>query len=187
MDCPGFGASGPEGALPSLAAQAAALAPLLVTRGGRRTILVGHSLGGPIIAQAAVDFPDRAGPLVIVAGSLDPGLERIHWAQRVGAWPPVAALLPRALRNANAELMVLEPQLAALGPRLAAIACPVAIVRGTRDQLVPFANVAFMQQSMAGAARMEVMTLQDRNHFLPWNSMDMVRRAISWAAGAGPC
>lgn len=187
VDRPGFGQSGPEGAVASLARQAAALRPLLVERDGRRAILVGHSLGGPIIAQAAADMPDLAGPLVIVAGSLDPGLERIHWAQHVGAWRPVRALLPRALRNANAELMALEPQLAALAPRLAGVACPVAIVHGTRDGLVPYANVAFMTQRMTGAARMEVMTLPDRNHFLPWNSMDTVREAIAWAAEADAC
>jgi pimeloyl-ACP methyl ester carboxylesterase len=187
IDRPGFGQSGPDGPVVSLAGQATALKPLLVERAGRRPILVGHSLGGPIIAQAAADMPDHVGPLVIVAGSLDPGLEKIHWAQHVGAWRPVEALLPRALRNANAELMALEPQLAALAPRLAGITCPVAIVHGTKDGLVPYANVPFMQQRMTGAARMEVMTLADRNHFLPWNSMDDVRAAIDWAARAGAC
>lgn len=187
IDRLGFGKSGPDRAVTSLARQSAALKPLLVARDGRRPILVGHSLGGPIIAQAAADMPDLVGPLVIVAGSLDPGLERVHWAQHVGAWRPISALLPRALRNANAELMALEPQLAALAPRLAGITCPVAIVHGTRDDLVPYANVPFMRQRLAGTQRMEVMTLPERNHFLPWNSMAEVRAAIAWAAGAGGC
>src|SRR5689334_6231318 len=59
IDRPGFGRSDPYGAVPSLADQAAALAPLLVQRGGHWPIVVGHSLGGPVAARLAADHPDE--------------------------------------------------------------------------------------------------------------------------------
>lgn len=181
VDRPGFGASGPAGAVDSLQVQAGALGPLLVRRGERRPILVGHSLGGPIVAQAAVDHPGKIGALVILAGSLDPALERIRWAQPLGDWPGIRSMLPRAVRNANRELMALKPQLEALAPRLAELNCPVVIVHGTEDRLVPFANVAFMQRMMTGT-QPRIVVLKGRDHFLPWKEAPEVRRAIKLAA-----
>lgn len=180
VDRPGFGASGPDAALPSIPAQAAALAPLLVERRGKWPILVGHSLGGPIVVQLALDNPGRVGALVIAAGSLDPGLERIHWAQPIGDWPPIRSLLPRAYRNANQELLALKPDLERLSPRLATLRCGIQIVHGTDDDLVPIENVAYMRANLK-AATLRVTELAGRNHFLPWTSRDAIDAAIDRA------
>ena len=187
VDRPGFGQSGPPDAVSSVADQAKAIAPLLVARGGNLPILVGHSLGGPIVAQVAADSPGKVAAVVILAGSLDPGLEQIHWAQPMGEWPGVRSMLPRAIRNANRELMALKPHLEALAPRLAELRCPVVIVHGTEDRLVPYANVPFMTRMMTGT-RPQVIELPGRDHFLPWNEAEEVRRAIAMATEAKqPC
>lgn len=178
LDRPGFGATTPTGAQPSLAAQAAAVAPLLVDRGGGWPILVGHSLGGPIVAQVALDNPGRVGGLVLLAGSFDPALEHVYAVQRMGEWPGIRSALPRSLRNANAELMALKPQLAALAPRLARLRCRVAVVHGAKDRQVPSANVAFLRPRLA-AARLTVRTLAGVNHFLPWNSQGIVEETMA--------
>jgi pimeloyl-ACP methyl ester carboxylesterase len=179
VDRPGFGRSGPDDAVVSLREQSDALAQIIRTEGGKPAVLIGHSLGGPIIAQAAVDYPELIAALVIVAGSLDPALEDVPFIQYVGDTWPVSALLPRMLRNANREIIALEPQLAALAPRLAAIKVPVTIVHGTKDDLVPFANVAFMKKHMTGTTAMDVTVLDGQNHFLPWNSKRAVDEAIA--------
>lgn len=181
IDRPGFGESGPEGPVVSLEAQAAAVAALLPAD-GRRAILVGHSLGGPIVALVAIRHPDRVAAVVMLAASLDPGLERIHPLQPVGAWGPIRAMLPRAIRNANAELMALKPELERLAELLPGLTAPVLIVHGTKDSLVPFANVAFMQARMTGACRLETVVLAGEDHFLPWAAEPAVRQAIGRAA-----
>jgi pimeloyl-ACP methyl ester carboxylesterase len=183
VDRPGFGRSGPERAVVPLQEQAAALAPLLVEKGGGWPILVGHSLGGPIVARLAADQPGKVGALVILAGSLDPGLEQVHWAQPVGEWPGVRSMLPRTLRNANLELMGLKPHLEALAPLLERIECPVLIVHGTADKLVPYANVRFMKARFA-RAELEVTTIREGDHFLPWNRQGEIRSAILRAVEA---
>ena len=181
IDRPGFGDSGPDDAVVSLREQADAVAALIRASGAKRAVLIGHSLGGPIVAQTAVDHPELVAALVIVAGSLDPGLENVPFIQYVGDTWPISALLPRWLRNTNRELLALEPQLEALAPRLAGISIPVTIVHGTNDDLVPFANVDFIKKHMTGTKAMDVTVLDGLNHFLPWNSKDKVDAAIAKA------
>lgn len=179
IDRPGFGNSEPE-AVPELERQALVLGALMKDQEAP-VILVGHSLGGPIIAQAAIDYPEQVGALVILAGSLDPALEKINPLQHVGKWWPVSSLLPRALYNANLEIFALEIELENLAKNLHLIEIPVLIVHGTQDRLVPYDNVAYMKQKLTNA-RVDVVTLEGQNHFLPWNSREAVDQAIKTAA-----
>ena len=180
LDRPGFGRSGPPGAITSLVDQSAAVLALMPDD-RRPVVLLGHSLGGPIVARVAADHPERVAGLVMLAASLDPALEAIHPMQYVGAWGMVKPLLPRALRNANAELMALKPELEALALALPRIRARVVIVHGTKDALVPVANVPFMQAHLTGARCVKVLLLEGQNHFLPWNAEATVREAIRLA------
>ena len=183
LDRPGFGRSAPSGAVPELEAQAAAVVALLPAD-GRRAVLLGHSLGGAIVARVAAQHPARIAAVVMLAASLDPGLETIHPMQWVGAWAPVRWLLPRAIRNANAELMALKPELELVAALLPHITVPVFIVHGTQDDLVPVANANFMRARLTGADCVRTLLLEGHNHFLPWNSAGAVREAIRQAREA---
>jgi pimeloyl-ACP methyl ester carboxylesterase len=184
LDRPGFGDSGPTGAVTGLAEQAAAVLALLPSD-GRPVVLLGHSLGAPIVAHAAAQLAAASSTqlrgVVLLAGSLDPAQEELHPMQYVGAWAPVRFFLPRTIRNANAELMALKPELLALQTQLGRINTKVLIVHGTQDDLVPVANVPFMQAQLTGARCLQTTLLEGRNHFLPWNSEDLVRQAIAAA------
>jgi len=180
VDRPGFGASGPDAAVTGLADQAAAVLALMPDD-GRPMVLLGHSLGGPVVARVAAEHPGRVSALVLLAASMDPALELIHPMQHLGNWWPVQGLLPRAIRNANAELMALKPELDSLAALLPRITARVLIVHGTQDDLVPVANVPFMQARLTGARCLKTLLLDGRNHFLPWNSADIVRDVVRQA------
>lgn len=176
-DRPGFGRTEPAAALPSLADQARALGVFLDTD-GPPAVLVGHSLGGPIIVAAALDRPDRVAGLVIAAGSLDPDLERWAWFNVAADLAPVRLLLPPSWRHANDEIRPLKDELTALGTRLPDLAVPTIIVHARDDTLVPFANVAYMQRRMPAAAIVDVVALDKADHFVIWNAADAVRDAV---------
>jgi pimeloyl-ACP methyl ester carboxylesterase len=180
LDRPGFGASDPPAALPRLADQAAAVAALLPAD-GRPVVLVGHSLGGAVVAQVAAEQRGRIQAVVLVAAALDPALESVHPLQRVGAWPWVQRVLPRPIRNANAELLALRGELVALAPMLARIDARVLIVHGDADDLVPVANVPYIQSRLTGAAEVHTTLVPGGNHFLPWNARPAVRGALQRA------
>jgi len=183
LDRPGFGQSAPKSALTSLHDQAQAVLALM-PNDNQPVILVGHSLGGPVVAQVAAEHPERVKALVLVAASLDPELEEIHPLQPLGKIWPFRGLLPDKLRNSNDELMDLKNHLLTLEPLLTNITAPTVIMHGTNDNLVPFANVAYIQRHFSNAKCMKTVVLEKQNHFLPWNSEAAVRDAISWTLSA---
>lgn len=176
VDRPGFGRSRSGKAVASLEQQAEALTPLLGT--GPAPILVGHSLGAPIIALLAARYPDRVGGLVLLAGALDPARERIYWYQRVAEWPGVRSLVPEPWRVANQELLPLKGELERLAPKLDRIRAPVVIVHGTEDSLVPLGNVDFMRTRFRRAASVRVVVLPKQGHFLPWEQRPLIDRLV---------
>jgi pimeloyl-ACP methyl ester carboxylesterase len=178
LDRPGFGNSGPDHAVISLADQAKAVKLLIEKESEPKPILVGHSLGGPIAAWLAATEPDAISGIVIAAGSLDPSQERIYLIQHLGASWPIRTLLPRSVRNANQELMTLKSELEKLHPLLGKIRVPVVIVHGTEDDLVPYQNVEYMRHNLTGAQSVVVKRLDGINHFLPWNAKAHINAAI---------
>lgn len=179
IDRPGFGLTTPRQQQISLKVQAQVIEPLLVQdRNGHWPILVGHSLGGPIVAKAAALYPEKTGGIVIVAGSLDPALEKIHPLQYVGEAWPFSWLIGRTLRNSNRELLALKPELELLSSELRQVISPITIVHGTKDKLVPYENVPFMQAAFRHNDQVELVTLEGLDHFLPWNSQPVIWSAI---------
>lgn len=184
IDRLGFGESDPKEAVISFEHHASSIKPLLVTRNGRKTILVGHSLGGPIIAFTAATYSEDVGAIVSAAGSFDPNLEEILFIQHVGDMWPIRPMLPRAIRNANHEIFGHEDELKKLSPLLSELEMPVIIIQGTDDDLVPYENVAYLKETFQPDQPVIYVELKDQNHFLPWNSKDVIDQAILDAAEA---
>lgn len=179
LDRPGFGASNFGYAEPSLQKQAALFKPILEQHKHQRPIiLVGHSLGGPVIARMAMDYPELVDGLVIVAGSIDPELEPNEtWFRAPLSTPFLKWILPRSFRASNDEIYKLKPELQALLPLWPQIKARTIVIQGGKDQLVPAANAAFAEKMLVNA-HVEIIRKENMDHFVPWSNPEIIRDSI---------
>ncbi|MEJ7646882.1 MAG: alpha/beta hydrolase [Chryseolinea sp.] len=178
-DRPGFGYSNFGIGEGSLAKQAEILKPILDQyKNNRPIILVGHSLGGPLIARMAIDYPDLVDGLIIVAGSIDPALEPNEtWFRAPLATPFLSWILPRSFRASNEEIYHLKPELEKMLPHWSSITCPVIVIQGGKDSLVPAKNAEFAKRMLTNAP-VEFVIKEEMGHFVPWSNPELIHDAI---------
>lgn len=178
VDRPGFGHSNFGWGEPSLAEQSKMIKPLIEQyKQNKRVILVGHSLGGPVIAKLAMDYPDLIDGLVFVAGSVDPKLEPPNWWRTPFATPFFRWVLPRSLRASNDEIYPLRTQLEEMEPYWKNIKCRVIVVQGTKDSLVPAANAEFIRIHLTSTAP-KMIYEEGMDHFVPWSHPHLIKNAV---------
>jgi len=178
VDRPGFGASNFGYAEPSIQKQAAELKPILQKhRHQRPVILIGHSLGGPVIARMAMDYPDLVDGLVFVAASIDPDLEPNEWFRGPLATPFLKWLLPRSLRASNDEIYQLKPQLQQMIPMWSKVKANTIVIQGSVDELVHPGNADFAKRMITNAP-VKIVLKDSMNHFVPWSNPELIREAV---------
>lgn len=176
IDRPGFGESGAGEAVPSLEQQAAcALSALALNRSGQPAVLVGHSLGGPVVARAAMDAPEAVRGLLLLSASIDPGQEELRWYNRLADLRAVRWLLPEGARTSNDEILPLRGELDAMMPGWSAVQAPVVVLHGDADRLVPVENADFAGKMVPHA---EVHRMPGEDHFIPWTQEGAVKDAL---------
>ena len=179
VDRPGFGGSGAGVVERSLVQQARAIAPLLdKVAVGRRVVLVGHSFGGPLAVRLAMDNGSKVTDIVILAGSIDPAMERTAWYQYPADWPVISWLLPETLVVTNREIRALKDELVAMLPLWPRVTQRVTVMQGGKDDLVPPANADFAQKMLTHARSVNIVRIPEMNHFLPWTRFAQVKAKI---------
>ena len=159
--------------VPSLAAQAASLKPLLDRdTTGRGAILVGHSLGGPIIARTAMDYPEKIAGLVFVASTGDPAISR-KWYNLVAGIPPIRWFLSRELLRANKEILPIKKELTAMLPLWSRIEVPTTIIQGDKDKLVNPKNADFIERALVNAPVTKIV-VPEGNHAVYWSHRQLL-------------
>jgi len=178
VDRPGFGASNFGYAEPSIQKQAAELRPILEKHKRQRPlILIGHSLGGPVIARMAMDYPELVDGLVFVAPSIDPDLEPNEWFRGPLATPFLKWMLPRSLRASNDEIYQLKPQLQLMIPLWSKVRANTIVIQGNADELVHPGNADFAKRMITNA-QVKVVMKDSMNHFVPWSNPELIREAV---------
>ncbi|SHG27999.1 alpha/beta fold hydrolase [Flagellimonas flava] len=145
---------------------------------GQPYTLIGHSYGGPLIVQMALDQPELYQNLVVLAGALDPNAEKPEKWRKPLTWFPLKYLVPGALKPSNDELWMLKDDLKILESRLKSLAQRTLIIHGTEDNLVPYQNVPFMEKRFSNVDSIKVIPIENENHFIVWNQEKLVKQSI---------
>lgn len=177
VDRPGYGYSDYGKAEKSVERQAAAMLPILkkyLSPTNPKAVIAGHSFGGPVVARMAMDYPELIKGVAILAGSVAPELEPRDWYQKPLDWFFIRWLLPPAAKVCNQEIMPLYKELEKMLPLWKNIHCPVTMVHGTKDNLVPVGNVDFAKKMLVNSPLVVVDTLKDQNHFILWSHQDRI-------------
>jgi pimeloyl-ACP methyl ester carboxylesterase len=179
VDRPGFGESNFGYGEKSVKRQTAVLKPILEKhKANRPIILVGHSMGGPVICRMAMDYPELIDGLVIVAGSIAPDLEPNEtWFRAPLATPFLKWILPRSFRASNQEIYHLKPELQDMMSLWPNIKAHTIVIQGKKDVLVEPGNAYFAKKMMINA-KVELVLVDDMNHFVPWSNPELIRNAI---------
>ena len=134
--------------------------------------MVGHSLGGPIIARTAMDYPDQVSRLVFIASSGDTK-RSLKWYNTVGGFLPVSWFLSKDLKLANREILPLKKQLKAMLPLWKDITVPTVIIQGGKDKLVNPKNADFLKEQLVNA-NVDMVIVPEDDHFLHWRQPKIV-------------
>lgn len=138
---------------------------------------IGHSYGGPVVANMAADNT-RINGIIIIAGALSASLEEPEKWRKIFINNPLEYLVPGALNPSNKELWWLKDDLKVLDKKLNQIHCKVVVIHGTKDQLVPYENTLFMKNNMTATDTLRVISITDENHFIPWNNFELVKKEL---------
>ncbi len=182
IDRPGFGRSGFGEAEASIEQQAYYMHKTLRQFPHRHKILIGHSLGGPVVARMAMDYKDSYFGMVMIAPSIDPEMEKGEWYREAIDTQIGAFLTPKEFEVSNEEILPLKGELEKMILFWKEIKIPTIIIHGTDDSLVPIENVAFAERMMADSV-LEVNLLKGVNHFIPWSHPEEIVKAIRQLAG----
>lgn len=181
VDRIGFGNSDFGNAEKSLVVQAELLKPIVAKfkKTGKKIILIGHSLGGPIIARMAMDYPELIDNLIIVAGSIAPDLEpNEKWFRIPMDFMPISILIPASFRASNHEILYLKPELEKMLPLWKNIRQPVIVIQGGKDMFVSPKNADFAEKMLVNAKSLKIVRIDTMNHFVPWSHPQLIKNAI---------
>ncbi len=175
VDRPGFGGSRAGGVMPSLREQAALLTSLIPS--GKKAIVVGHSLGGPLVAWMAIDAPERVCGVVSIAGSLSSKYEAPRWYNQIADSGLLNWAIPSEMVQSNLEMMPLSTELVQLESAFGKLRVPFVLMQGGRDSLVVTATADEVEKR-APAQWLKVQRLPLENHFVLWEKPELVIKTL---------
>jgi pimeloyl-ACP methyl ester carboxylesterase len=178
IDRPGFGYSNFDEAQ-DLETQANLILPFIESKNNNQPItLIGHSMGGPVAVKLATKNPNLFKNLVILAGAIDPKAETPEEWRPILMAKPIRYLIPGAFRPSNDELWWLKEDLKIMKPELNKITSNVIIIHGTEDSLVPYSNVVFMEKAFKNAQKIETISIDKADHFIPWTHYEIIKKSL---------
>ena len=147
------------------------------SKGGRKPILVGHSLGGPIVIKSAIDYSNDLTGVISIAGSFEAKLEPNEWFRGLFKVFPLNLFFSRDLKASNDELFTHRSELEKMSTDWDKISCKVTIIQGGKDNLVAPGNFEFAKEKLAGK-NVTLTFIPNEDHFIPFMRPEPMLKAI---------
>ncbi len=178
IDRPGFGYSDFGNSEPSMEKQADLMNAVVRQFNFKQIVLVGHSLGGPLICRMVMNDSTIAQSLLIVAGSVSPELEPQEKWRKFLNRRPIRWLMPRSFVVSNQEIMPAKEELDKMTPLWSGITQDVKIIQGMKDNLVPAGNEDYAEKMLVNAKSVEVFRYPEEDHFIPFSKPELMIEAL---------
>ncbi len=178
FDRPGYGYSGYGQAVTDIGQQAAAVAAIVDDVQPARLILVGHSYGGPIVGRYAMDYPNRASAIMMLAPVIDPDSEKIFWYANFAKWRATRWMLSKAWQVSGDEKFAHPGELQKMVERWSYIDIPVVHLHGKRDrQLAPYGHVIFSEKRIRPDI-LKLLIMEKAGHVIHFTKYDVIRKEL---------
>lgn len=188
VDLPGFGDAPEPDAVFTMPQHADLVASFLRAIGARRVTLIGHSMGSQVAVELAARYPELVSGLVLAGPTVDLDARTLI-RQGTRLLLDLVGEKPRTMLKGAKEYLRAGPNLIAKArvtvkhepERLYKdVTCPVLILRGARDLVVPERWCASMEERFLEA---QVVEIDDRGHgTLITDPHDVAEAVISFAS-----
>ncbi|MBO3102902.1 alpha/beta fold hydrolase [Cellulomonas fengjieae] len=185
VDLPGFGGTPTPSDAMSIADGAALLGRVLDALDVPAAVLVGHSMGGQLVVELAAQRPALVTHLVLIgpvtdpdrAGHLTQARDLFRDSLREPASGNVLTFADYLRCGPRWYLTELEPMLAyRTDERLAVVAAPTLVIRGTGDPVARHAWCARLADVAPGGSLVEV---PGHRHLVQFTAADSTARAVA--------
>lgn len=174
---PGYGFKTGNESVVRFEDQAQVLTEILDSLGLDTVHLVSHSFGGPVALEMSYAHPQRILSSMTVAVAVSPQHEKYFWLGKLSIWKATKWLLPKAIQVAGDEKYSHEVQLKIQQPKLAKIKTKMRCIHGNKDGIVPYQNLAYLQQHLTQADA-QYVTLKGEGHLIPFTEFEWMRDQI---------
>lgn len=146
VDRKGYGYSDYGHSETSIVNQAGLLQSIIAQYPDKKWILVAHSFGCAIAAVLAVQNKTLVKKIILLGAAADPKYEKmVSWA-KISNTKLIRKITGTDIAVATDEKLSHQAELATIEPYWAELDCAVVIMHGTKDNLVPYENVAYLKQ-----------------------------------------
>ena len=147
------------------------------SEGHLKPIMIGHSMGGPIVIQSAINYSNDLEGVISVAGSFDASLEPNEWFRGLYKTFPLNIFFSRSLRASNDELFLHKTALRKMSSEWSKITCRITIIQGGEDNLVAPCNIDFAKEKLAGK-NADFIYIPNEDHLIPFTDPTPIFTAL---------
>ena len=171
-DRPGYQYSTVEGG--SLSNQSNAMA-VLMQKHCNPCSIAGHSFGGALALQLAVDYPEKVAAVVSLSGTIAAPFQTPKWYNHWGNNQWIKQLLSNNFRVSNHEMMSLSKDLLTIESKLKELNQPILLLQGGKDVLVNPVSPFYLLDQLN---QVHLKYYDTWDHFIIWTEMEEVAKFL---------